>query len=599
MARVGVFVCHCGLNIASTVDVPRVVEALREYPGVAFAADYKYMCSDPGQMLIRLAIAEHDLDGVVVAACTPAMHESTFRKAAAAAGLNPYRVEIANVREQVAWPHQRVPEEATRKAIETVRTIVEKVRYDLPLVPLALPIVKRALVVGGGIAGLTAALDIADAGYPVLLVERAERLGGKMAQLSPLYLNFDSSQALLEERTAAVSHHPLLQALTNAQVVGFGGYIGNFTVEVEGIRDQGRGPCHSERSEESPDPYSLIPDHYSPITDPCSPIPDHYSVGAVVLATGFDLYAPENVPEYGGGQYPDVVSSLEFERMLKEGEIRRPSDGRVPREVVWVQCAGSRDPNLHRPYCSKICCMVVAKQATAYRRMVPAGQAYVFYIDIRSQGRGYDEFVQRAMEESGVVYLRGKVSRIIQRDARLEVWGADVLSGKSVRVPADLVVLALAAVPGAGSDALARMMRVATDESGFFAEAHPKLRPVESLTAGIYLAGAAQFPKDVPETVAQASGAAAKVLQLFAQREMVAEPAIASVDERLCVGCGLCVPACPYEARALHPWKKLATVNPALCQGCGACAAACRNKASRVRNMTTGQVLAMMEAVLP
>jgi heterodisulfide reductase subunit A len=243
--------------------------------------------------------------------------------------------------------------------------------------------------------------------------------------------------------------------------------------------------------------------------------------------------------------------------------------------------------------------MVVAKQATAYRRTVPQGQAYVFYIDIRSQGRGYDEFVQRAMEESGVVYLRGKVSRIIQRDARLEVWGADVLSGKSVRVPADLVVLALAAVPGAGSDVLARLMRVATDESGFFAEAHPKLRPVESLTAGIYLAGAAQFPKDVPETVAQASGAAAKVLQLFAQREMVAEPAIASVDERLCVGCGLCVPACPYEARALHSWKKLATVNPALCQGCGACTAACRNKASRVRNMTTGQVLAMMEAVLP
>jgi heterodisulfide reductase subunit A len=415
-----------------------------------------------------------------------------------------------------------------------------------------------------------------------------------MAQLSPLYLNFDSSQALLEERTAAVSHHPLIQVLTNAQVVGFGGYIGNFTVEVEGIRDQGSGT-----RDQGPGTGEQPPDPCSPITDHYSPIPDHYSVGAVVLATGFDLYAPENLPEYGGGQYPDVVSSLEFERMLKEGEIRRPSDGRVPREVVWVQCAGSRDPNLHRPYCSKICCMVVAKQATAYRRTVPEGLAYVFYIDIRSQGRGYDEFVQRAMEESGVVYLRGKVSRIIQRDARLEVWGADVLSGKSVRVPADLVVLALAAVPGAGSDVLARLMRVATDESGFFAEAHPKLRPVESLTAGIYLAGAAQFPKDVPETVAQASGAAAKVLQLFAQREMVAEPAIASVDERLCVGCGLCVPACPYEARALHSWKKLATVNPALCQGCGACAAVCRNKASRVRNMTTGQVLAMMEAVLP
>jgi heterodisulfide reductase subunit A len=243
--------------------------------------------------------------------------------------------------------------------------------------------------------------------------------------------------------------------------------------------------------------------------------------------------------------------------------------------------------------------MVVAKQAIAYRRVVPEGQAYVFYIDIRSQGRGYDEFVQRAMEEFGVVYLRGKVARIVEQDARLEVWGADTLSGKAVRLRADLVVLALAAVPSAGSDALARLMRVATDESGFFSEAHPKLRPVESLTAGIYLAGAAQFPKDIPETVAQASGAAAKVLQLFAQPEMVAEPTVAAVDERLCVGCGLCVPACPYEARALHPWRKVATVNVALCQGCGACAVVCRNKATTVRNLTTGQVLAMMEAVLP
>jgi len=567
MARVGVFVCHCGLNIASTVDVQRVIEALRDCPGVAFAADYKYMCSDPGQMLIQLAIAEHDLDGVVVAACSPGMHESTFRKAAAAAGLNPYRVEIANIREQVAWPHQRVPEEATRKAIETVRTIVEKVRYDQPLIPFTLPIVKRALVVGGGIAGLTAAQIIADAGYPVVLVERSGRLGGRMAQLAPLYLNFDDSGKLLEERLAAAGQHPLIQVLTNAEVVGFGGYVGNFVVRVTNL------PIYQS-------------------TD------FTFDIGAVVLATGFDLYAPENLPEYGGGRYPDVVDSLQFERMLKEGEITRPSDGRVPREVVWVQCAGSRDPNLHRSYCSKICCMYVAKQATAYRRAVPQGQAYVFYIDIRSQGRGYDEFVQRAMEEFGVVYLRGKVSKIIERDARLEVWGADVLSGKSVRVPADLVVLALAAVPSAGSDALGRLMRVATDESGFFAEAHPKLRPVESLTAGIYLAGAAQFPKDIPETVAQGSGAAAKVLQLFARHEMVAEPTIAAVNERLCVGCGLCVPACPYEARALHAWKKLATVNPALCQGCGACAAVCRNKATAVRNMTTGQVLAMMEAVL-
>ncbi len=560
MARIGVFVCHCGLNIASTVDVQRVAETLRHYPGVAFATDYKYMCSDPGQNLIQQAIEEHDLDGIVVAACSPTMHEATFRKAAATAGLNPYQVESANIREQVSWPHQKTPEKATRKAIEIVRSLVEKVRYDEPLTPLTLPIVKRALVVGGGIAGLTAALDIADSGYPVVLVERSAQLGGRMAQLFHLYLNFDGSQSLLEERIEAVTHHPLIQVLTNAEVTEFGGYVGNFTVEVGEL--------------------------------------GNWEVGAVVLATGFDLYPKANLPEYGGGRYPDVVDSLQFEAMLKEGEIRRPSDGRVPREIVWVQCAGSRAPNLHRPYCSKICCMYVAKQTIAYRRAVPEGQAYVFYIDIRSQGRGYDEFVQQAMEEFGVAYLRGKASRIIQRGRQLQVWGVDTLSGQSVRVEADMVVLAMAAVPSSGSEALARLMRVATDENGFLAEAHPKLRPVESLTAGIYLAGAAQFPKDIPETVAQGSGAAAKVLQLFAQREMVSEPTVAIVDEELCAGCGRCVPACPYDARSLHPRKKLALVNAALCQSCGACIVACPNKATIVRNLTPDQVLAMVEAVL-
>ncbi|MDY7075490.1 MAG: CoB--CoM heterodisulfide reductase iron-sulfur subunit A family protein [Chloroflexota bacterium] len=578
MARIGVFICHCGLNIAGTVDVQQVAETLRDYPGVAFATDYKYMCSDPGQEIIQQAITEHNLDGVVVAACSPTMHESTFRKAAATVGLNPYLVESANIREQVSWPHQNVPEEATRKAIEIVRSLVEKVRYDEPLLPFTLPIAKQALVVGGGIAGLTAALDIADAGYPVVLVERSDHLGGRVAQLSRLYLNFDDSENLLNERIEAVTHHPLIQVLTNAEVTEFGGYVGNFEVEVGKPRNCETGKLINREADQSTD-----------LT---------FDIGAVVLATGYDLYSKTNLPEYSGGRYPDVVDSLQFEAMLKTGEIRRPSDGRVPQEVVWVQCAGSRDPNLHQPYCSKICCMYVAKQAAAYRRAIPDGQAYVFYIDIRSQGRGYDEFVQQAIEEFDVVYLRGKASKVIERDQRLEVWGVDTLSGQSVRVGADLVVLAMAAVPSAGSDVLARLMRVGVDENNFLAEAHPKLRPVESLTAGIYLAGAAQFPKDIPETVAQASGAAAKVLQLFAQREMVAEPTVAAVNEDLCAGCGRCVLACPYEARALHPRKKLATVNAALCQGCGACAVACRNKATIICNMTTEQVLAMTEAVL-
>jgi len=575
-ARIGVFVCHCGLNIASTVDVDQVVEALRGYPGVAVAADYQYMCSEPGQGLIQDAIRDHNLDGVVVAACSPSMHETTFRKAADGVGLNPHRLEIANIREQIAWPHQRAPEEATRKAIETVRTFVEKVRRNEPLAPITLPITRRALIIGGGIAGLTAALDVAEAGYPVVLVERTHRLGGKVADLAPLYLNLEDGDHLLAERIEAVTHHPLIEVRTGAEVTGFEGYVGNFTAEI------------TRAAPQDSDQPSNLPVSQSTTVD----------VGAVILATGFDLYEKNRLVEYGGDRLPDVVDSMTFERMLKLGDIRRPSDGRVPQEIVWIQCAGSRSPDRHQPYCSKICCMCVAKQAIAYRKAVPQGQAYVFYIDIRSQGRGYDEFVQRAMEEFDVVYLRGKVSKVLRRNDELEVWGADTLTGRSMRVRADLVVLMMASVPSEDSDELTRLLRVASDESGFFSEAHPKLRPVESLTAGVYLAGACQFPKDIPETVAQASGAASKVLKLFAQPELASEPSVATVDEDLCVGCGLCVPACPYDARELHPWKQVATVNAALCQSCGACAVVCRNKATTVRNMTPRQIFAMMEAFL-
>jgi heterodisulfide reductase subunit A len=432
---------------------------------------------------------------------------------------------------------------------------------------------------------LTAALDIAEAGYPVVLVEREGRLGGRMAELAPLYLNFDDSQDLLGSRITAVTQHPLIEVFTSAQVAAFEGYLGNFSATIE------------TRSRPTPGVLE-VPARPGQPEGEGTARPIRVDVGAVVLATGLQLYPPEKLPEYGGGHYPDVVDTLQFEAMLLSGEIRRPSDGHVPREIVWIQCAGSRDPQHHRSYCSKICCMAVAKQATAYRRALPDTQAYVFYIDIRSQGRGYDEFVQRAMEEFGVVYLRGKVSRVVEAGRRLEVWGADTLSGRALRVQADLVVLAMASVPSEGSERLARLMRVSIDESGFFAEAHPKLRPVESLTAGIFLAGAAQFPKDIPESVAQGSGAAAKVLQIFVRQQLTAEPTVAVVDEELCVGCARCVPACPYDARALHPWRKLATVTAALCQRCGACTVACPNKATTVRNATPRQLMAMVDAIL-
>jgi heterodisulfide reductase subunit A len=569
MKRIGVFVCHCGLNIAGTVDVERVAEEIRKYPGVAYAVEYKYMCSDPGQNLIKEAIREHHLDGVVVAACSPTMHEATFRKTTASEGLNPYLCEIANIREQCSWVHEEAQAEATGKAIEIIKTIVEKVRYDESLVPLTLPLIKRAMVIGGGIAGLQAALDIADAGYPVILVEKEARLGGHLAQLSGTYLNFDAAPDMLASIIERVKEHPRIQVLTGAEVQEAGGYVGNFTIKV-GQRDA------------------------EPVT---------FDVGAIVVATGYELYPKERLGEYGGGKYPNVIDGLQFERMLASdgptgGEIRRPSDGKVPQEVVFVQCAGSRDPEEHKPYCSKVCCMYVAKQAIMYRQRVPQGQAYVFYIDIRSQGKGYEEFVQRAMEDYDVLYLRGKVSKVFGEDGKVVVWGVDTLSGTPLEVAADLVVLATATVPSSGAKDLGQRLRISVDEHGFFSEAHPKLRPVESLTAGIFLAGAGQFPKDIPETIAQASGAAAKVLQLFSQREMVQEPTIAYVNEEVCSGCGLCVAACPYEARAMHPWRPIAVVNQALCQGCSACVAVCPNKACSVHNFDTSQVLAMMDVLL-
>lgn len=580
MTRIGVFVCHCGINISGTVDVELVAEEMRRHPDVVFATDYSYMCSDPGQQLVQDAIKDHDLDAVVVAACSPSMHEATFRRAASSEGLNPYRLEIANIREQCSWVHEHEPESATRKAVEIVRTVVEKVKRDKELEPYRLPLTKRAMVIGGGIAGMQAALDIANAGFPVVLVEREDHLGGKMARLSGTYLNFKTAPDHLRRKIDQVLNHPNIDVRTRSEVAAVDGYVGNFTVEVGASAEEGderrRAPSLNGQGTE---------------------------IGAIVIATGWDAFPLKRLPEYGGGEVLDVVDGLTFERMLRDGKLYRPSDGRQPREVVFVQCAGSRDPERGVSYCSKVCCMVVAKQAMMFKEQVPDGQAYVFYIDIRSAGKGYDEYVQEAMEKQDILYLRGKVSKIFRDGTRVKVWGADTLSNYPVEVAADLVVLATPMLPSSEAFDVAQLLRVGTDEYGFFSEAHPKLRPVESLTAGIFLAGAAQGPKDIPETVSQASGAAAKVLQMFSHDEMKQEPTVAYVVEELCSGCGACVDVCPYEARALK-WVggpgsgRISTVNAALCQNCGACVVACPNKASRVHNWTPEQILAMADAAM-
>ncbi len=644
--KTGVFVCHCGINIAGTVDVKKMAKDLAKHPGVEHSEDYVYMCSDPGQNLIIDSIKEKGLDKVVVACCSPTLHETTFRNAAKSAGINEFQCEIANIREQCSWVHKDM-DKATEKATKIARSAVERVQGNESLEPISIPVTRRALVIGGGIAGIQAALDMANTGYEVVLVERSPSVGGHMIQLSETFPTLDCSQCILTPKMVEVSKHPKIKLLTYSEVQEVSGYVGNFKVKILKkptyvdpekctLCDECTKVCPVVTSNEFdlgltgrraiyipfpqaiPATYTLdikncpglLPIACGKCADVCEPEAIDYDmkpevieeeVGAIVVATGYDLYEKENLPEYGYGRYPDVLDGLQFERLLSasgptQGKILRPSDHKEPKEVVFIQCAGSRDPELHCAYCSKICCMYTAKHAMLYKHHVRDGQAYIFYIDIRSGGKGYEEFVQRAVEEDGVVYLRGKVAKIFEDKGKIKVWGVDTLSGKAIEIDADMVVLATATRPSDGAEELAKKLKIALDKDGFLAEAHPKLKPVESVTAGMFLAGAAQAPKDIPEVVAQASGAAAKAIAILSQERLYHSPNVAKVNLNLCTGCGMCVDVCPYEAISLKDGK--AEVNEVLCEGCGTCQATCLRAAIAVKNLTPAQVHEMITASL-
>jgi len=661
MARIGVFVCHCGENIARTVDVERVAAEARRIPGVAFATDYLYMCSAPGQKLLAEAIRAERLTGVVVSACSPQLHEPTFRAAAAAAGLNPFLCEMANLREQCSWVH-RDREAATAKACRLVASAVEKVRHGRPLEPARVPVTRRALVIGGGVAGIRAALDIASAGHEVVLVEREPSIGGNMARLSETFPTLDCSQCILTPLMVEVARHPNIELWTNSEVEEVSGSVGSFRVRIRRKPAYVRpdlctacGDCVPACPVTVPNEFDrglawrkaifipfpqAVPATYTLDAENClnaglesssgyrvlacercaeacareaidydaRPETVEREVGAIVAATGYDLLPRERLSEYGYGRYADVVDGLEFERLLSasgptEGELRRPSDGRPVREVVFIQCAGSRDPRRGVPYCSRICCMVTAKHALLFRHKVHDGRATVFYMDIRAGGKGYEEFVRRVMEEERVLYVRGRASRVAAHDGELVVFGADTLSGQPLQVRADLVVLATAMVRAPGE--LAARLRIPTDPYGFFQEAHPKLRPVETLNAGVYVAGAAQAPKDIPDTVAQASAAASKALELLSKAELRREPTTARVREARCMACFECRRVCPYGAIAAKEirdregrlLRRVASVQVALCEGCGACAGTCRAGAVDLDGFSEEQLFAQIGAV--
>ena len=660
MQRIGVFVCHCGSNIAATVDVKKVVEMALQEPGVFHAEDYPYMCSEAGQSRIAAAIREKGLTGIVVCSCSPRMHETTFRKAAEKAGINPYLVEIANIREHCSWIHKDM-EEATRKAVILMRAAVAKVHLDAPLSAGESRVIKRALVIGGGIAGIQTALDIADAGYKVDIVEKSPSIGGRMSQLDKTFPTLDCSACILTPKMVEAAAHENITIHTYSEVEKVSGFVGNFTVDirkkaryVDLNKCTGCGVCQ----EKCPSKKTLNEFNrglntrtaiYTPFAQaiPNVPVIDAASCikmktgkcgicekfcqagaidytqtdeivteqyGAIVVATGFDTIKLDKYGEYAYNESKDVITSLELERIMNaagptKGHLERLSDGKAPKEIVFIQCVGSRCADSRgKPYCSKICCMYTAKHAMLIRDKYPNTNVTVFYIDVRTPGKNFDEFYRRAVEDYGVNYIKGQVGKVApQSDGSLLVQGVDLLENKQILKKADMVVLATAIEPNPDVRKIATMLTASIDTNSFLTEAHPKLRPVESPTAGVFLSGVCQGPKDIPETVAQAGAAAVKVIGLLAKDKLKTNPCTAKPDELRCNGCSQCANVCPYGAisyenrqvndHGIREERRVAVVNSALCQGCGACTVTCPSGAMDLQGFSNRQIIAEVDAI--
>ncbi len=604
--KVGVYVCHCGINIAGTVDVEAVTEFARQLPNVVVARHYQYMCSDPGQALIKQDIEELGLNRVVVAACSPRMHEPTFRAVVQEAGLNPYFFEQANIREQCSWVHEERAD-TTEKAMRLVAAAVAKASLHWPLEEREVGVIPAALVIGGGIAGLEAALDIAEAGYQVYLVEREEHLGGNMAQLNRTFPTLESAAELLSQIISQVQEHHNIEVMTTSEVVEVEGYVGNFTVKVK-VGRVGN--------------------------------PSELDVGAIVVATGYEPFDPRFKPEFAYGIYDNVITSLEFEQLSSPsgptgGKIE--VNGQQPKDVVFVKCVGSRDKNLGNEYCSRVCCMYTAKQAYLVKEQIPDANVTIFYMDVRAFGKGFEEFYDRVRME-GIRYRRGNASEIYRKghvlspskgdpsivlrqpfdspstgsgyqlriptqdtssgQGRLIVRAEDTLLGETLEVEADLVVLAVGMMPRHDVKDVASLLKLSCSPDGFFLEAHPKLRPIDTTTDGVFLAGTCQGPKDIADTVAQAKAAASSALIPLSRGRVKVESIVSVVNQEICSGCGICEGLCAYGALSLHPWKGVMTVNEVLCKGCGACAAACPSGAITLSHFTHDQILAQLETLV-
>jgi len=647
--RIGVFICHCGLNIAGVIDIKELVEYAKTLPDVVYVKENRYTCADPGQEEIRSGIKEYKLNRVVVAACSPRLHEPTFRKTVSEAGLNPFLFEMANIREFSSWCHASMPKEATEKAKEIIKMAVAKARLLRPLEVIEVPVTNKALVIGGGIAGINAALDLAEMGFKVYLLEKTESIGGHMAQLDKTFPTLDCSICIEGPKMVDVSRHPNIEIISYADLLSVQGYVGNFKVKIRknpryviAENCTGCGECKDVCPIEYPNEWDMnlgvrkaisIPfDQAVPLTytinmdyciecykcvDACGarqainfdmkPEEIELEVGAIIVATGFDIYLPYDSSIYGYGKYDNVITTLEFERLILAagptgGKVVRPSDGEKPHKVVFIQCVGSRDVNKYE-YCSGFCCMYTLKNAILLKEKYKDDvEIYIVYMDMRTPFKGYEEFYRRA-RNLGITFIRGRVSKILeeQKTKNLIVRTEDMALGQPIELEAELVVLSTAAIPKKGSEEIARILNISRGTDGFFMESHPKLKPIDTAVDGILLAGACQGPKDIPYSVSQGSGAAARAATILSKKTWKIEPIVAVVDPSLCrnvnVKCGICAKKCPYGAIEA-PEGQPAKVITAMCHGCGTCVAECPSDAITQMHFTDAQIMAQIRAAL-
>jgi len=667
--KIGIFICHCGTNIAGKVNMEEVTAFAQSLPGVALAKNYKFMCSDPGQEMIREDIKKHGLNRIIVAACSPSMHEKTFWRAAMGGGLNPFLCRMANIREQCSWVTE-TPADALLKAKRLISAAAYRAAHLQPLEMKKVPITPSALIVGGGIAGIQAALDLADGGIQVYLVERTPTVGGHMAMFDKTFPTLDCAACILTPKMVDCASHPKIEILTYSEVEEVSGFVGNFQVKVrrkaayvDHAKCNGCGLCMEKcpyktlsefdqglskrKAIYTPFPQA-VPN--KPVIDAATcvvlkpPVPgkkpagcracekfcepkaidftqqdriEEIDVGTIILATGFKTLDAKPLKQFGYGRLPQVYTALEFERLNNAAGptsgVIQTRDGRKPGSVAILHCIGSRDENYHK-YCSRVCCMYALKYAHLIKDKFHDCAVYCFYIDMRCFGKGYEEFYVRLQEE-GVKFMRGKAAQVWTgaeykalagpqhqieglQDNQVVVQAEDTLLQKMMRVPVDMVILTPAIEPHADQDEMGRKFLVSRGADGFFLEQHPKLAPVSTTSDGVFLAGACQTPKDIPDTVAQGSGAASKAFSLIMRKEVEIEGTTAWVNEDLCSGCRTCLEICPYHAVTFLEDKNRSSVNDALCKGCGTCVATCPSSAMTARGFTDEQVFAEIEGMM-